>query len=155
MRKRFVATTLGPDIRRYIRMGTIAASLIMVSSWGVGWLPQAQNSWFAGSTIPNPLRAWTAGVVICAAGLVLGGLWLVRRWLRLGQILHLPVSGGDTGGINEARDELRVHEQAVRVLNRAIWCWTAPLIVTFPIVSRDVFSYPAQGVLLHAGHDPF
>lgn len=63
MRKRFVATTLGPDIRRYIRMGTIAASLIMVSSWGVGWLPQAQNSWFAGSTIPNPCElgplAWS------------------------------------------------------------------------------------------------
>src|SRR5690625_6316848 len=96
MRKRFVATTLGPDIRRYIRMGTIAASLIMVSSWGVGWLPQAQNSWFAGSTIPNPLRAWTAGVVICAAGLVLGGLWLVRCWLRLGQILQLPLDRKST-----------------------------------------------------------
>jgi len=155
MRKRFVATTLGPDIRRYIRMGTIAASLIMVSSWGVGWLPQAQNSWFAGSTIPNPLRAWTAGVVICAAGLVLGGLWLVRCWLRLGQILQLPFTGVDTSGINETPDEHRVHDQKLRVLNRAIWCWTAPLILTFPIMSRDVFSYLAQGRLLHAGHDPY
>src|SRR5699024_3940939 len=155
MRKRFVATTLGPDIRRYIRMGTIAASLIMVSSWGVGWIPQAQNSWFAGSTIPNPLRAWTAGVVICAAGLVLGGLWLVRRWLRLGQSLQLPFTGVDTIAINETPDEHRVHDQKLRVLNRAIWCWTAPLILTFPIMSRDVFSYLAQGRLLHAGHDPY
>lgn len=155
MRKRFVVSPLDADIHRHIRMGTIAAGLIMVASWGVGWLPQAQNSWFAGTTILNPLRVWTAGVAICAAGLVLGGLWLVRCWLRLGQILQLPLTGVGASGIKEAPGQHLVHDEKLRVVTRAIWCWTAPLLLTFPIMSRDVFSYLAQGRLLHAGHDPY
>src|SRR5699024_5136936 len=117
MRKRFVATTPDPDTSRYSRMGTIAASLTRVGSCAAGWLPQAQNSWFAGTTILTPLRVWIAGVAICAAGLLLGGLWLVRCWLRLGQVLQLPWTGLDASGIKEAPGQHVVHDHKLRVLN--------------------------------------
>lgn len=159
MPKSFIPSRIDTDPGHHIRMGVAAAVIIMVASWGVGWLPQAQNSWFAGTTILNPMRVWTSGVTISAVALVTGGLLLVRSWIRLGQALQLPFttgSGGpNVGSAKESARKVRINDHKLGVINRAIWWWTAPLLFAFPIMSRDVFSYLAQGRLLHAGLDPY
>lgn len=155
--QRFVPSKIDTDPGHHLRMGLVAALIIMVASWGVGWLPQAQNSWFAGTTILNPLRVWTSGVTVSAVALVAGGLLLVRSWLRLGQALQLPYTTGGShfGSVKESARKHRINDYKLGVINRAIWYWTVPLLFTFPIMSRDVFSYLAQGRLLHAGLDPY
>src|SRR5699024_7515909 len=159
MTKLFVPSRIDTDPGHHIRMGVAASVIIMVASWGVGWLPQAQNSWFAGTTILNPMRVWTPGVTISAVALVIGGLLLVRSWLRLGQALQLPFtteSGGpNVGSVKESARKHRVNDHKLAIINRAIWWWVTPLTFSFPIMSRDVFSYLAQGRLLHAGLDPY
>ena len=159
MTKLFVPSRIDTDPGHHIRMGVAASVIIMVASWGVGWLPQAQNSWFAGTTILNPMRVWTPGVTISAVALVIGGLLLVRSWLRLGQALQLPFtteSGGpNVGSVKESARKHRINDHKLAIINRAIWWWVAPLTFSFPIMSRDVFSYLAQGRLLHAGLDPY
>lgn len=157
--KRFVPSRIDTDPGHHIRMGLVAAIIIMVASWGVGWLPQAQNSWFAGTTILNPVRVWSAGVTASAIALVIGGLLLVRSWLRLGQALQLPFTAGATGSqvssVRESARKHRVNDHKLSVINRAIMYWTVPLVFAFPILSRDVYSYLAQGRVLHAGMDPY
>lgn len=117
--------------------GLLGSVMIMVGSWGVGWMASTTTSWFARSTVLNPLRVEPAGVIACAVMLVLGSLVLVRAWLRLGQRLHGQWA------------------QSRRIVTQATWLWTAPLLFTFPVFSRDVYSYLAQGRLLHAGLNPY
>ncbi|MFC7402598.1 polyprenol phosphomannose-dependent alpha 1,6 mannosyltransferase MptB [Citricoccus sp. GCM10030269] len=117
--------------------GLIGSLMIMVGSWGVGWLATTPTSVFARTTVLNPLRVEPVGVVLCAILLVLGSLLLVRAWLRLGQRLE------------------HRWETATPVIVRATWWWAAPLLLAFPVFSRDVYSYLGQGRLLHAGLNPY
>src|SRR5699024_10022270 len=121
MTKTFTPTRIDTDPGHHIRMGLVAAISIMIASWGVGWLPQAQNSWSAGTTVLNPLRVWTAGVTVSAIGLVTGGLLLVRSWLRLGQALQLPYTvsgaGPNWGAAKESARKHRINDQ----IGRASW----------------------------------
>lgn len=117
--------------------GLIGSVMIMVGSWGVGMLAMTPTSLFARTTVLNPLRVEPVGVVACAILLVVGSLLLVRAWLRLGQRL-------------EGR-----WETAGSTVTRATWLWSAPLLLAFPVFSRDVYSYLSQGRLLHAGLNPY
>jgi hypothetical protein len=125
------------DTALSLRQGLIGSLMIMVGSWGVGWLASTPTSLFARTTILNPLRVEPVGVIASAVLLVLGSLLLVRAWLRLGQRLQGRWSG--------SRD----------VVVRATWLWSAPLMLAFPVFSRDVYSYLGQGRLLHAGLNPY
>lgn len=125
------------DTTRSLRQGLLGSLMIMVGSWGVGWLASTPTSVFARTTLLNPLRVEPAGVITCAILLVLGSLLLVRAWLRLGQRLRGRWAG--------SRD----------VVVRATWLWSAPLMLAFPVFSRDVYSYLGQGRLLHAGLNPY
>jgi hypothetical protein len=53
---------------------------------------------------------------------------------------------------------IRIHH-AGRVSERSVWAicaaWTVPFAVGPPLLSNDVFSYAAQGLLLRAGLDPY
>lgn len=120
-----------------LRQGTVAALMIMVGSWGVGYLIMAPGSWLAVHPAVLPLRTTTAGVVICAVLLSIGVLLLMRSWLRLAQ--RIPSWG----------------EDSVPAMYKALVMWGSPLLLCFPIYSRDVFSYWAQGGLLHAGQNPY
>lgn len=120
-----------------IAQGIVASIMVTLGSWSVGWLATAQNSLFARTTFLNPLRVEPVGVILCACLMALGSLILVRAWLRLGQR-----SGVD-------------HQYSVPVIRRAILWWSVPLSLSFPIFSRDVYSYFAQGRLLHAGLNPY
>lgn len=120
-----------------LRQGLLAALMIMVGSWGVGYLVMVPGSWFAVHPALLPLRTTTGGVLTCAVLLAVGALLLMRSWLRLAQ----RVGGWDSA--------------STTVMRRALMMWGAPLLLCFPIFSQDVFSYWAQGGLLHAGHNPY
>ncbi|WP_150462370.1 polyprenol phosphomannose-dependent alpha 1,6 mannosyltransferase MptB [Nesterenkonia ebinurensis] len=130
----------GPEgqVSHTLRQGFLAAVLIMVGSWGVGWLVMVPGSWLQLHQWLLPVRTTTAGVIICAVLLVFGALLLLRSWLRLSQ----RITGWD-------------HDVALPTMRKAVLLWGAPLLACFPIFSRDVFSYLAQGGLLQAGQNPY
>ncbi|MGJ9371747.1 polyprenol phosphomannose-dependent alpha 1,6 mannosyltransferase MptB [Nesterenkonia sp. CF4.4] len=119
------------------RQGLLASIMIMLGSWGVGWLAMTPQSLLALNPVMLPLRTTTAGVVTCTVLLVFGALLLLRSWLRLSQRV----------GSWSAR--------ATPVMRRTLLMWATPLMFTLPIFSRDVFSYLAQGRVLHAGLNPY
>jgi hypothetical protein len=130
----------GPEgeISHTLRQGLLAAVMIVVGSWGVGWLLMVPGSWMPLHNALLPLRTTTAGVITCAVLLVVGALLLLRSWLRLSQRIA-------------AWDD----PSALPTMRKAAFLWGAPMIACFPIFSRDVFSYLAQGGLLAAGQNPY
>ena len=74
----------GSPLRTLI-FGTIGSLLIMVASFGVGWLADAspfrQVSWII------PLRYTATGLISCITLLVIGSMMLCREWLRMVQKL--------------------------------------------------------------------
>lgn len=119
------------------RQGLLASIMIMLGSWGVGWLAMTPQSLLALNPVLLPLRTTTAGVVTCTVLLVFGALLLLRSWLRLSQRVG-PWSA-----------------QATPIVRRTLFMWATPLMFTLPIFSRDVYSYLAQGRVLHAGLNPY
>lgn len=120
-----------------LRQGVLGSLLVLVGSLGVGWMPSVPESFLARFRLFQLVRLDLATALPFALVLAVGCLLLVRSWLRLGQ----QVSGRWT-----------THGVAVR---RAVWWWTAPLLVSVPIFSRDVFSYVQQGRMVAAGLDPY
>lgn len=120
-----------------LAQGFVASLMILVGSWGVGWLATTQQSIFARTTFLNPLRVESAGVITCTVLLALGSMVLCRAWLRLGQ------RGGPHGSAS------------LLAVRNAVLLWSAPLMLTFPIFSRDVYSYLGQGRLMHSGLSPY
>lgn len=152
----------GSSPRTHIISGTIATLMVLIASWGVGWLPTDQLSLFARSPLILPLRTTTVGVTFCAALLVLGGLILFRSWIRLGQSLGLPgVFSRGRGTGRTVSPTLKIprvissETQRLKIIRQAIIAWTVPLMFTVPILSRDVYSYLVQGRVLHAGLNPY
>ncbi|GFZ90007.1 polyprenol phosphomannose-dependent alpha 1,6 mannosyltransferase MptB [Nesterenkonia alkaliphila] len=126
------------QVSHTLRQGLLAALMIMVGSWGVGWLVMVPGSWLQLHQWLLPVRTTTSGVIACAVLLVFGALLLLRSWLRLSQRI--------TGWEDPA---------ALPTMRKAVLLWGAPLLACFPIFSRDVFSYLAQGGLLQAGQNPY
>lgn len=120
-----------------LRQGFLASILVTIGSFGVGWLPSVPEAVLSRTRLFQLVRLDLLTALPFALLLAFGCLLLVRSWLRLGQ----QVSGRwDTHGV------------AVR---RAVWWWTAPLVVCVPVFSRDVFSYIQQGRMVAAGLDPY
>lgn len=124
-----------PDIA--IAQGLLASIMVMVGSWGVGWIPSSQESLLARAKVLLPLRVEMLGVIICTLLLALGSMLLFRAWLRLRQ--------------RAQADEAN----PVAVVAKSIWVWSIPLLFSFPILSKDVYSYLGQGRLMHAGLSPY
>ncbi|PQZ87337.1 hypothetical protein CQ018_17950 [Arthrobacter sp. MYb227] len=124
-----------PDIA--IWQGLLASLMVMVGSWGVGWIPSSQESLLSRSKYLLPLRVETLGVILCTLLLALGSMLLFRAWLRLRQRSQAA------------------HIDPLKILRRAIMAWSIPLVFSFPILSKDVYSYLGQGRLMHAGLSPY
>ncbi|WP_147106444.1 polyprenol phosphomannose-dependent alpha 1,6 mannosyltransferase MptB [Nesterenkonia populi] len=118
-----------------MRQGLLAALMIMVGSWGAGWIPL--HAAVAVHPAVLPLRTTDAGAVTSAILLVVGALLLMRSWLRLIQRVDVRSPG------------------AVAAMRRALIMWGTPMLLCLPIFSRDVYSYMAQGRVLHAGLNPY
>lgn len=120
---------------RYVVPGVVASLLITLGSLGVGWLPVSSslNTW----PLVESLRGSSAGTIVSKISVLLGVGLLLQSWLALGfGVMHSSLRG-----------------------SRRLWgtmaAWAAPLLFAFPLFSRDVYSYFAQGLLLQEGKDPY
>lgn len=120
---------------RTVIMGTVGSLMLLVGSLGVGWL--ASVSPLRQVPVIIAMRFTTTGVIVSILLLAVGGMLLIREWLRLGQKLNRwgPGSG--------------------RWVLIAVAAWSAPMLVTVPLFSRDVYSYIGQGRVMANGLNPY
>lgn len=115
--------------------GLLGSICILLGSLGVGYLPR--DSAIRGWPLIAAIRG-TEWLVEASVILVLGGgLLLIMAWLRLRTV---ALAGGPG---------------ALRSIIVAALTWAAPLLITVPLFSRDMFSYVAQGRLMTQGVDPY
>lgn len=118
---------------RSIALGTVGSTLLMLSALGAG-----------GALISDPVLgsgplSWVRyghGKALATFFLYVGFALVVWAWVRLGRYV------------------LR-HRVGVRPVLVAAGCWMAPLIISPPLFTRDVFSYLGQGAQVLYGHDPY
>jgi alpha-1,6-mannosyltransferase len=119
------------------------------------------------SFVDVPALAWSAlGVLGSALIMVTGGALAgghERWWLDP----HLPISGNQNelilycGMVALGVAWLGLGRRARSELLRpgALWMvaalWSVPLLLAAPVFSRDVYSYFAQGTILHLGLNPY
>ncbi|MGH3654380.1 MAG: polyprenol phosphomannose-dependent alpha 1,6 mannosyltransferase MptB [Glutamicibacter sp.] len=125
------------SLRSLSWQGFTASAMITIASWGIGWFPRNQLSPLARSGFFIEFRTEAPGVISCIVLMALGIVWLTRTW-----ILARP-------WVQTAGEITR------RELTRVLAMWSAPLMLSFPILSRDVYSYLAQGRMLHADKSPY
>ncbi|MBM7848813.1 polyprenol phosphomannose-dependent alpha 1,6 mannosyltransferase MptB [Arthrobacter roseus] len=120
-----------------IIQGFVGSLLMMLGSFGVGWLSLASIE-----LRRIPLIMWLrfepAGAAASVVVLALGGMLLVRSWLRLGQRINNDWGPGSRS-----------------VVLKAVAAWGAPLCLALPLFSRDVFAYIAQGKVMISGLNPY
>ncbi|MGK3648358.1 polyprenol phosphomannose-dependent alpha 1,6 mannosyltransferase MptB [Pseudarthrobacter enclensis] len=123
------------DPRSPILAGFAGSMFMFIGSLGVGWLAPVSE------LRRMPLFIWmrteALGVALSIILLAVGGMLLVRAWLRLGQKVH--VWG----------------KQARAATLKAIVAWSLPMTVCVPLFSRDVYAYIGQGRLMVEGFNPY
>lgn len=67
---------------------------------------------------------------------------MVIAWVRLGRTITAAAGTDDP-------------RPSVRALRWWVLAWAAPLAVTVPLYSRDVYAYLGQGAVFRAGFDPY
>lgn len=127
----------GESLRSLGWQGFAASVMITVASWGIGWFPRNQLSPIARSGFFIEFRTEASGVITCIVLMALGMVWLTRTWVVTRP--RVQKSTDITSG----------------QLGKLITMWSAPLMLSFPILSRDVYSYLAQGRMLHADKSPY
>lgn len=133
------------DVRllaRYALPGFVGSLLLSIGAFGVGWLPLDPGILEFASV--EALRGTTAGTLIARALVFVGVALILQAWLILG---HDLLAGAD--------DPHSLHGIAPTTLVTVLIAWSAPLLITPPLFSRDVYSYYAQGRVLAAGRDPY
>ncbi len=123
----------GPLPVRTIALGAVGSVMILLSAFGA-----------AGVLVSDPVLghgplSWIRyghGQMLATGVLYCGFALVVWAWVRLGR--HV-VAG-------------RVGARPVLV---AAACWIAPLVLSPPVFTRDVFSYLAQGTIPLRGFDPY
>ncbi|MBT2531594.1 polyprenol phosphomannose-dependent alpha 1,6 mannosyltransferase MptB [Arthrobacter sp. ISL-48] len=115
--------------------GFVGSVFMMIGSLGVGWLAPVSE------LRRMPLFIWmrteAIGVALSIILLAIGGMLLVRAWLRLGQRVRV-------WGL-----------QARRATLQAVVAWGLPMMFTVPLFSRDVYAYIGQGRLMVEGFNPY
>lgn len=119
-----------------IIQGFIGSMLMLIGSFGVGWLSLASRELRQVPAIIW-LRFEPVGAVISVILLAIGGMLLVRSWLRLGQRIE------------------NWGPESRRTILAATLAWGAPMCFALPLFSRDVFAYIAQGQVMVAGLNPY
>lgn len=128
--------------RRLTWHGVLGSALIMLGSWGVGFLPGSPHSIFARSSVLVPFRVPTASVLATAALLAVGALVLIRAWVLLGR-LAVRSGGAEPEPVR------------ARKVGAVAMAWSLPMLFALPVFSQDVYSYAAQGRLMSLGGDPY
>ncbi|QSZ51030.1 hypothetical protein AYX22_12495 [Arthrobacter sp. D5-1] len=115
--------------------GFIGSMFMVFGSLGVGWLAPVSE------LRRLPLFIWMrtegVGVALSIVLLAVGGMLLVRAWLRLGQRVRV-------WGLEARKATLQ-----------AVAAWGLPMMFTVPLFSRDVYAYIGQGRLMVEGINPY
>jgi alpha-1,6-mannosyltransferase len=113
-----------------VAMGCVGSVALVVAAWGTRLAPLPDRAW--ADAVLRPIAADRLSTVVLYAGLA----GLAVAWLRLGQVVR-------SGGL------------AVRGVLRIVGVWLLPLAVSPPLLSGDVYSYLASGVLSAHGINPY
>jgi hypothetical protein len=121
--------------RSPILAGFVGSVFMAIGSIGVGWL--APVSELRRVPIFIWMRTEAIGVALAIVLVAIGGMLLVRSWLRLGQ-------------------RVRVWGPAARRATLlAVAAWGLPMVISVPLFSRDVYAYIGQGRLMVEGFNPY
>ncbi len=115
--------------------GFVGSMFMLIGSLGVGWL--APVSELRRMPLFIWMRAEAAGVALSIILLAVGGMLLVRAWLRLGQRVRV-------WGVEARKATLM-----------AVVAWGLPMMFSVPLFSRDVYAYIGQGRLMVEGFNPY
>jgi len=118
---------------RTISLGTLGSLMILVGAFGAG-----------GILVHDPILghgplSWIRyghGQMLATFTVYVGFALVMWAWIRLGR----HVLAGRVG---------------VRPVLIAAGCWAAPMLISPPVFTRDVFSYIGQGTLPLFGFDPY
>ncbi|WP_432837097.1 polyprenol phosphomannose-dependent alpha 1,6 mannosyltransferase MptB [Dactylosporangium sp. CA-092794] len=110
-------------------LGFAGSVAIALCGLAVGALPKSDP--FEHWPLIRELRSYP---LVSIAGTYVGLALLCGAWLRLRGTLD---------------------EQRPADLVRTLLCWTAPLVLLPPMFSQDVYSYLAQGAMVHEGIDAY
>ncbi|MER7005040.1 polyprenol phosphomannose-dependent alpha 1,6 mannosyltransferase MptB [Dactylosporangium sp. NPDC000555] len=110
-------------------LGFAGSVAIALSGLAAGALPQRDP--FASWPLIRELRAFPPVAIACA---YVGIALLCGAWLRLRSTLE---------------------QQRPADLVRTLLCWAGPLVLVPPMFSQDVYSYLAQGAMVHEGLDSY
>ncbi|MEO7194036.1 MAG: polyprenol phosphomannose-dependent alpha 1,6 mannosyltransferase MptB [Pseudonocardiaceae bacterium] len=141
IRRRFEARSgaLNPTETRQLdtvrRFGTVGALLMGLGSLGAGTAPVLGNPVIGLPVLGLFPRMPTASLALAYTGIVM----VVLAWLWL-------------GALTAPRRARPLHRAE---LDRTMLMWAAPLLVTPPMFSRDVYSYLAQSAMINRGLDPY
>jgi hypothetical protein len=113
--------------------GAIGMVFITVSGVAVGPTGPTDSSVERG--ILTFMPKGTAATVLGAVAMTLGLALVLGAWLVLGLLLRRGAS--------------------LRPLNRIACMWAAPLLIGPPIFSRDLYSYAADGLMVHRHISPY
>jgi hypothetical protein len=123
------------NARSPILAGFLGSVFMAVGSLGVGWLAPVSE------LRRLPLFIWmrteAVGVGLSIVLLAVGGMLLVRAWLRLGQRVRSWGPG------------------ARKATLLAVAAWGLPMMFSVPLFSRDVYAYIGQGRLMVEGFNPY
>jgi hypothetical protein len=119
---------------------------IAVGSFGVGWL--GPDSTFHEWALLEFIRNSRGGVAVSGLLVVAGALMLLVAWLALGLSL-LERRGA------RPVDHTAARRASLSEVVASAAAWTAPLLVSLPLFSRDMFAYVGQGRLMAAGLNPY
>ncbi|NLS08761.1 polyprenol phosphomannose-dependent alpha 1,6 mannosyltransferase MptB [Nesterenkonia sp. MY13] len=133
-------TLTSPGVPFALAWGLVGSLLVLIGSFGVGWLAGASsiNRW----DLVRPLRTEDWGVNVSTVALTLGCWVMFHAWLLLGRALR------------EA-DRKSWLPGSLRVVNISTAVWSIPHLICVPIFSRDVYAYVNQGRLVLTGRDPY
>jgi len=117
-------------------VGTVGSVLVALGAFGVADIPRinpvAQHAGLAWITYGH-------GKTLAAVTFWIGVATLVYCWVRIGRRVADPGSA----------------PIPVRHVQAAVLAWAAPLTMTVPIYSRDVYAYLAQAQVFRAGFNPY
>ena len=119
---------------RTLIWGTVGSIMIMLGSYGSGWLADSSDFWR--SSIIRTIRYDPSWIIACVVLVAAGGMIMCREWLRIYQKVGTDASSR-------------------RWIYAVIACWSTPQLFAFTLFSRDMFSYYGQGQVIANGLDPY
>ncbi len=132
------------EISRFTRLrliGTIGSLMIAFGALGAGALPVINNPYvsFPGGNFMARMLQTSSMIVLIGVGL------LVLAW-----VLMAPFTG-----VSIKRHDSRPARVSMSLLRRTFIAWVAPIMLSAPLFTQDIYSYLAQGSIVANGMDPY